>query len=300
MIRALAVCLPPEMLLSALKLLAASPRPARLAPVPSTLAIPLAARALGAELFPELAVDDGVAAKALALLGDDGRHWLADRATVYGVLVRTALLRDAAREFFACHPHAQGVNLGCGLSHPFQWLDTGLNRWCDADLAPVAALRTELDLPRDDRRRDAVVDLTQPDWWDAAGLPATGHGPPVLVMCEGVLMYLEPAQVRAVLSTFAERAPAGSELLLDAMPWLCVGNSAVHARAYPSVHRTGAQFRWGLRRVGELAQMHERLLLRSEHDVMAGYDLAHSVSGPIFRWFSGTPFYAVFRLGLAS
>ena len=72
----------------------------------------------------------------------------------------------------------------------------------------------------------------------------------------------------------------------------------IRDRLYPSVHESGAEFHWGLRGVADLAQMHERLRLRSEHDVMSGYGMAHAFAGPLFRWFSGVPFYAVFRLGL--
>lgn len=45
---------------------------ASLPAVPSTLRIPLAARALGDALFPAVAVGDAQAARLLAALGDDG------------------------------------------------------------------------------------------------------------------------------------------------------------------------------------------------------------------------------------
>lgn len=263
-----------------------------LSAVPSTLAIPLAARAYGGTLYPALDPGDAHAARALALLGDEGHHWLSDEATVFGILVRTGLLRAQARAFFERHPCALGASLGCGLSDYFQWLDTGCNRWLDADLPEVIALRERLQLPPAARRRLCAVDLCEPDWWERLGLPCGGDAPPLLLICEGVLMYLQPRQVQALLRCFGEHAPTGSLLLLDAMSWIAPG----HAEFNPSVRRTGAQFHWGLRRLGELTAPHPRLRLRSQHSVMEGYGFPYAQWGPLFRWLWGVPLYGLYGL----
>ena len=110
--------------------------------VPFTLLIPLAARALGDAMFPAKAVHDVYAAQALRSLDTDVSLFLDDRISVYGVLSRTRIFCDLARHFFSRFPNALGVNLGCGLSHYFQWLDQHTNQWLDADLPQVMALRT--------------------------------------------------------------------------------------------------------------------------------------------------------------
>ena len=86
---------------------------AALSAVPSTLRIPLAARALGDAMFPAVAVGDAHAARMLAAMGDDGQQWLSDRPSVYGVLARTQRFRALARQFLAEHPGGHVVNLGC-------------------------------------------------------------------------------------------------------------------------------------------------------------------------------------------
>ncbi|WP_119155169.1 class I SAM-dependent methyltransferase [Caldimonas tepidiphila] len=263
-----------------------------LSAVPSTLAIPLAARAWGGRRFPALDVHDGHAADALALLGDDGRRWLDDEVTVFGVLVRTALFREQARAFFARHPQGLGVSLGCGLADYFQWLDNGRNHWIDADLPEVVALRSRLALPECRRRRCRPVDLTDCDWWDRLGLASGPGAPPVLLICEGVLMYLQPEQVQALLRCFGERAPEGSQLVLDAMSWLAPG----HAELNPSVRQTGAQFTWGLSRLAELTEPHPRLRLGWQYSVMEDYGFPYAQLGPLFRWFWGVPLYALYRI----
>lgn len=265
---------------------------AALPAVPSTLLIPLAARALGDALFPAVAVGDAQAARLLAALGDDGSRWLQDRASVYGVLARTRYLRTLAQRFLQAHPGAQVVNLGCGLSDYGQWLDDGCMRLTDADLPVVVALRRRL-LPTPTGRHELrEIDLSEPGWWDALALPGQAARQPLFLFCEGVLMYLAPAQVQQVLHTFGERAPAGSLLVFDALCWLTKGRAALHA----SVGRTAAQFAWGPRRLAELTAPHPRLQLIGQQSVMSGYGWPFAVTEQMFEAFWGVPFYALYVL----
>lgn len=266
--------------------------PSALSAVPSTLRIPLAARALGGTLFPHLAVDDRHAATALAHMGDDGQQWLRDRKSIYGNLVRTHIFRDQARAFVASHPEAHVVNLGCGLSDYLQWIDNGRMRMIDADLPEVMGIRRRIMPATHERHRLSDVDLTAPDWWTRLVLPARRDEAPVFLLCEGVLMYLAPATVKAVLATFGEHAPAGSAFCFDAMCWLSAGKARYHG----SVRHTEAQFLWGPRRTAELAGAHPRLVLQGVHRVMKDYGTAFALMETLFQACSGVPIYAVYSL----
>ena len=272
-----------------------------LSAVPSTLLIPLAARAHGDAMFPTQAVGDIHAARLLRTVGDarSTAAFLADRASVYGVLARTQIFRRLGLAFFERHPDATGASLGCGLGHYFQWLDNGRNEWVDADLPEVMALREPLLPTSMQGTRNKTVDLTQPGWWRRLGLPEVKGGPgeqPVLLICEGVLMYLEPGQVHAVLREFANNAPAGSQFVFDAMCWLAIGR----AQSHPSVRHTEAQFRWGPRRSAELAGLHPRLMHAAEHRVMEGYGWPYAFIGPTFRRLFGVPFYGIHQMGVTA
>jgi len=263
-----------------------------LPPVPSTLLIPLAARAEGGRCFPWLACHDADAVHLLDCLGVDPAPYLVDRPTVLNVLWRTRVIQQVARAFFDAYPQALGVNLGAGLSHHFQWLDTGRNRWLDADLPEVMALREALLPAPGGRQQAATVDLARPDWWSRLGLPAQGDNTPVLLLLEGVLMYLPPAQVRQVLATFGEHAPAGSLLLLDVMSALGVGRAAAHY----SVGPTGAQFQWGVQHMEELAQAHPRLRLLETRSVAEAYGWAGLWTEACWRPWLQAPLYGMATL----
>ena len=271
---------------------------AGLGAVSSTLLIPLAARARGDRYFPWLACEDAVAPEVLGRLGADVDALLDDLPTVLNVLWRTRAIKEAGRSFFQAHPRALGVSLGCGLSHHFQWLDNGSNQWLDADLPEVAALRAQLLPVRCARVRHAGVDITRPGWWRRLGLPhAQDDGPqaaPVFIVCEGVLMYLHPAQVQAVLRELAECAPPGSRLVLDVLTHHAVGRAARHA----SVGPTGAEFRWGVHRMAELADMHPRLALLREQSAVECYGWP-AVAMELLCWpWLGAPLYGLATLGV--
>lgn len=260
--------------------------------VSDTLRIPLAARALGETLFPRMAVHDACAADALARLGDDGSLWLKDRHSVYGILSRTRVFRDLAQAYLKRHPAGRVVNLGCGLSHYFQWLDNGEARMTDADLPDVIALRREVLGPPGPRHELLEVDLCRLGWWDRLGLPPGRGAAPVFLMSEGVLMYLQPDAVSSILAEFGERAPPGSVFAFDAMCWLAAGR----AKQHPSVRHTRAEIAWGPRRARDLTRPHPRLRLAATHQVMEGYGWPYSVIGPASRLLLGVPFYALYEL----
>ncbi|WP_426305894.1 class I SAM-dependent methyltransferase [Acidovorax facilis] len=275
---------------------------AHLRAVPSTLLIPLAARARGSRYFPWLACNDVVATSLVERLGADVEPCLDDLPTVLNVLWRTRAIKDAGRSFFLAHPKAGGVSLGCGLSHHFQWLDTGANQWLDADLPEVMDLRRELLPVRCPRTRHATVDITQPGWWQRLGLPkeeGEGDGAgagvqPVFIVCEGVLMYLQPAQVQAVLREFAQCAPEGSRLVIDVMTHRAVGRAAQHA----SVGPTGAEFHWGVGSMDELTAAHPRLALLRQQSVSECYGWPGVVLETLWWPWLGAPLYGMATLGV--
>jgi len=263
-----------------------------LSAVPSTLLVPLVARARGATLFPWLDPGDTQAQQVLQNLSSQVMALLQDRPSVLSVLWRTQLIKQIGRGFFTHYPQAQGVNLGAGLSDYFQWLNNGHNHWLDMDLEDVVTLRHALLPAHSEAAHDGGIDLTRPGWWQQ--LPLNGHGKqqPLLLVCEGVLMYLTPTQVRAVLREIGENAPEGSELVCDFMTPLGIGR----ADLAPSVAGTGAEFLWGARNALEIARLHPRLELLAQHTVAEAYGWASCWTELCLTPWTGGPLYGVAHL----
>ena len=170
---------------------------------------------------------------------------------MWGVLARTRYIREQAQRFMRDYPKAHFVNIGCGLSQYFQWLDNGTTRMTDADLPEVVALRDRLLPPLNARQQTVTVDLTMDDWWRQLRLPRR-QGRPLFLLLEGVSMYLSAGQMRNVLETIGAYAPAGSVLVLDAFSVLATGNAFWH----PSLRNTAASLKWGLKRPDALEPPH--------------------------------------------
>ena len=265
-----------------------------LSEVEQTMFIPLVVRALGGGLFPGHACGDEHAAQLVRRLQLPTAPYLADRPTVLNILWRTNVIRDAGLAFFERHPEAWGVNLGCGLSQYFQWLDNGRNTWIDADMPQPMALRRRLLEPGSERQRSAIVDLQRSSWWQDLHLPAQAVAQPLFVLCEGVLMYLQPRQVRHVLRTFAAQAGPGSRLVIDILAGCAVGMAQWHA----SVGPTKAQFHWGIRSLRELTDCHPRLRLLTTHSVAVSHGWMGVAAERMWNYWSSTPLYGVVELGV--
>lgn len=135
--------------------------------VPSTLWVPLVARARGAKIYPWMDPQDTQEQQVLRNNPLAMDSLLQDRASVLNVLWRTRLIKQIGDAFFQQHPGAVGINLGAGLSDYFQWLDNGHNHWLDVDLEPVVAMRHELLNPHSDTAQNGHMDLRQPGWCSA-------------------------------------------------------------------------------------------------------------------------------------
>jgi len=265
-----------------------------LAAVPSTLLIPLAARARGATQFAQFDPHDRHAEAVLDASGAKVDAFLSDRVTVLNVLWRTALIKEMGVQFFERHPSSPGVNLGAGLSSYFQWFDNGSNSWLDADLPEVITLRKRYLQPLPQRCHNRNLNIMQAGWWKDLHCHKGKDAPPVLLICEGVLLYLAPAVVDAVLKEVGDNAPAGSEFICDFVSPLWIDQAALH----PSVASTGAQFRSGAHDAEELAKSHPRLRVLEQHSACEAYGLAAQMVEMLWRPYTGGAMYGLTRLGV--
>lgn len=263
--------------------------------VSCTFLVPLVARAMGASIYPWLDPEDAQAQQVMEKFGHDLEPMLQDRLAIMNVLWRTNLMKSLGQDFFKRHPTAKGINLGAGLSDYFQWFNNGQNHWLDADLAHVVSLRHLLMPAPCKTASDACIDLTQAGWWKTL-CPSRGQKrEPMLLLCEGVLMYLTPPQVKALFQEIGENAPEGSELICDFMTPRGIGR----ADMAPSIAGTGAEFRWGAHNALEVARLHPRMELIAQHTVAEVYGWAWCWAEMCVSTWTGGPLYGVAHMHIA-
>jgi len=146
---------------------------------------------------------------------------VADRWTPL-VTVRTAQYDIWASQFLAVHPHATVIHLGCGLDSRVFRLDPGPGvEWFDVDYPAVIALREKL-FPTRPGYRLVATSATDPSWLDQIRADR-----PVLLLAEGISMYLTEREGVALLQHVVDRFRSG-ELQIDFYNWLTVRTQKTH------------------------------------------------------------------------
>ncbi|MEC3915611.1 class I SAM-dependent methyltransferase [Nocardia sp. CDC160] len=203
-----------------------------LTPVEETLVIPLYGRAVETRKPRGLLRDDSAVRIVDGIDYDFGKF--DGGPSLIGTVVRTCIFDAWAREFLTAHPAATVIELGAGLSSRFDRLDNGSCHWFDLDLPEVIELRRRY-FAESDRSRMIAASVLDPAWFDEI---AQAPGP-YLFLAEGMLMYLEEAQVLEVLSALVERFP-GSSIAFDTCGRKMIDTQDRH----DSLSKMTARMRW--------------------------------------------------------
>ena len=182
--------------------------------VQETLIIPLYARKVCSELYPNLYRDE----TAVRLIDEIDYDFsesekksrsLMQRFGSLEVAVRQNDLAFEVRDYLKGHPNAAVINLGCGLDGTGRSCDNGSCNIYNLDFPDVIAVRNEL-LPAGEREENIPCDLKDPAWFDK--IDATGGA---VFFASGVFYYFLTEQVRELVQGMADAFPGGV-LVFDA------------------------------------------------------------------------------------
>ncbi len=182
--------------------------------VQETLVIPLYARKMCSELFPDLYCDK-TAARLIEKIDYDftaavkGSGSLMQRFGVLEVAMRQNDIAWEVRDYLKAHPGAAVVNLGCGLDNTGRECDNGSCRLYNLDFPDVIAVRNEL-LPVGDREENIPCDLNDINWFEK--IDSSGGA---VFFASGVFYYFLKEQVEHIIKAMAEKF-AGGRLVFDA------------------------------------------------------------------------------------
>ncbi|RRO13255.1 class I SAM-dependent methyltransferase [Saccharopolyspora rhizosphaerae] len=151
------------------------------------------------------------------------------------VAVRAKALDDQVRA--ALRPGMTVLHLGCGLDSRFERVDPPADvEWYDVDQPEVVELREQV-FPASEHRHALGRSVADPDL--LAEIPSDR---PVLVVAEGLVMYLAKSDGEALLRRIINHFPSG-ELIFDAFSTLSI---RVNNIANPAVTRSGSRLHWGI------------------------------------------------------
>ena len=182
--------------------------------VQETLIIPLFARKVCSELYPNLYRDE----TSIRLIDEIDYDFseaerksrsLMQRFGALEVAMRQNDLAWEARDYLKSHPTAAVVNLGCGLDGTGRACDNGSCKIYNLDFPDVIAVRNEL-LPAGEREENIPCNLNDTAWFSQ--IDASGGA---VFFASGVFYYFLTEQVKALVQAMAG-AFSGGVLVFDA------------------------------------------------------------------------------------
>jgi methyltransferase (TIGR00027 family) len=179
-----------------------------------------------------------------------------DEETQVAIVLRDREFDRLAQDFLARHPEAVVVHIGCGLDARFERVDNGRVEWYDLDLPEAIELRRKLIGGEGARYHLLACSVLDNAWLSAV---SAHRQRPFLFLAEGVLMYLEEAQVRSLVLTLKEHFP-GAELAFDAFsPFFVWANNRRVTRT-----KVGARCHWALKHSQDLERWGDGIRLLDE------------------------------------
>ena len=182
--------------------------------VQETLIIPLYARKVCSELYPNLYRDE-TAVRLIDEIDYDfseaekNSRSLMQRFGSLEVAVRQNDLAFEVRDYLKSHPNAAVVNLGCGLDSTGRSCDNGSCKIYNLDFPDVIAVRNEL-LPAGEREGNIPCNLNNTEWFRKID---SSNG--AVFFASGVFYYFLTEQVKTLVQKMADAFP-GSVLVFDA------------------------------------------------------------------------------------
>ena len=208
--------------------------------VPETMIQTLYARAKESKK-PDHKIYDEKAIEIVSQMDYDFSKADKDFAMSSGVISRTIILDKYVKNYIKKNPDAAVINIVCGMDTRFYRVDNGKIRWFNIDLPVTIDIRKRF-LSEPDRVVTIPKSAMDSSWADDVGSLSS----PVLVIIEGLSMYLSENDIKQILSII-ESHYSNVTLLMETM-----SPAVVKKVKEKSIDASNAKFTWGIKTGKEL------------------------------------------------
>ncbi|MCD7739279.1 MAG: class I SAM-dependent methyltransferase [Lachnospiraceae bacterium] len=184
-----------------------------------------------------------------------------DKAMSSGVIARTLVLDRMVKQYLQKYPDAVVINIACGLDTRCYRVQ-GCSHWYNLDLPEVMALREKL-LPEDGVISQISASAMDARWTN--GIAADGKS--VLVIMEGLTMYLNESDVKQIFTIIAAHFQDVAVFVETMLPFI------VKTVKEKSIEGSHAKFIWGVRDGKTLAALLPEFSFVEEHSLVEGMEI---------------------------
>ena len=184
---------------------------------------------------------------------------LADKDTAMhsGVIARTIVLDRLTKAWLGAHPGAVVVNIACGLDTRCYRM-SGYAHWYNLDLPETIAVREAL-LPESGSISQIAMSAMD-DWGGEIG----EQNVPVLIVIEGLSMYLNTKDVQRIFAVISSRFKKATVFAETMNPMI------VRHFKEKSIEGSHAKFTWGIKNGKTLAELLPDFRFVEEHSLTEG------------------------------
>ena len=193
---------------------------------------------------------------------------LADKDTAMhsGVIARTIVLDQMTKSWLAAHSGAVVVNIACGLDTRCYRM-SGYAHWYNLDMPETMAVREKL-LPESGAISQIAMSAMD-DW----GSEISEQNVPVLIVIEGLTMYLNAKDVQQIFKVISSRFSKATVFVETMNPMI------VKRFKEKSIDASNAKFTWGVKNGEALAELLPDFRFAEEHSLCEGM----AVFAPVYK-----------------
>lgn len=226
--------------------------------VPETMLQTLYARATETEK-EKPAIRDEKAVEIVKQLDYDFSLAKKDAAMGSGVIARTIVLDKLVGNYLNEHSNAVVVNIACGMDTRCYRNEGHYKRWYNLDLPETMEVRQRF------LKEDGVISQIAASAMDAAWATQIEQtDEPVLIIIEGLTMYLSEKDVKTIFRIISERFPQATVLVEIMSPKM-----AKHFKE-KSIEGSKAKFTWGIAGGKEMEALLPGYNCLEEHSLTEG------------------------------
>ena len=204
----------------------------------------------------------------------DYDFFLADKDTAMhsGVIARTIVLDKLTKAWLTSHPGAVVLNIACGLDTRCYRM-TGYAHWYNLDLPETMAVREKL-LPESGTISQIAMSAMD-DW----GGEIKEQNTPVLIIIEGLTMYLTETDVQQIFTVISNRFSKATVFVETMNPMI------VKRFKEKSIDASNAKFTWGVKNGEALAELLPDFRFIEEHSLCEGM----AMFAPVYKVLNKLP-----------
>jgi len=202
---------------------------------------------------------------------------LADKDTAMrgGVIARTIVLDQLTKAWLGAHPGAVVINIACGLDTRCYRM-AGYAHWHNLDLPETMAVREKF-LP--ESGAISQIAMSAMDDWGGEISELSEQNVPVLIVIEGLTMYLNAKDVQQIFKVISSRFSKATVFVETMNPTM------VRHFKEKSIDASNAKFNWGIKNGKALAELLPDFRFMEEHSLTEGM----AVFAPIYKLLDKLP-----------